>query len=97
MLHSMVAMPTLDLIVSVLWIAVLAVVLLAQAVYAWLGHRHWAHYARQAARLAEATRPPSSPVSAAGLPPALKVLPGGLTAPVVSARRDNGTDMPAEA
>jgi hypothetical protein len=97
MLHSMVAMPTLDLIVSVLWIAVLAVVLLAQAVYAWLGHRHWAHYARQAARLAEATRPPSSAVSAAGATPELKVLPGGLATPVVSARPDDGADIPAEA
>ena len=92
MLHPMVAMPALDLIVSVLWIAGLAVVLVAQAVYAWLGHRHWSRYARQAQRLAEAMRPPPQPVPS----PDLKLLPGGLAGPA-SAGPDEGTDMPAEA
>jgi hypothetical protein len=74
----MVAMPALDLIVSTAWVGALAVVLLAQAVYAWLGHRHWTRAARQAARLAEATRSTSRPQAASGSAPDLHVLPGGL-------------------
>jgi hypothetical protein len=97
MLPSMVAMPTLDLIVSVLWIGGLAMVLLVQAVYAWLGHRHWARYARQAARLAEATRPRSMEASAASKPAGLRLLPGGLAAPAPTTRLDDLTDKPAEA
>jgi hypothetical protein len=85
----MVAMPALDLIVSTVWVGGLAIVLLAQAVYAWLGHRHWARYARQAARLAEATRPPST--SAETSPgPDLHLLPGGLTPSVTADRGDRG-------
>jgi len=91
----MVAMPTLDLIVSIVWVGALAVVLLAQAVYLWLGHRHWARYARYAARLADATRPAARP--AARATPDLKLLPGGLEAPAAKDQRDKGTGMPAEA
>jgi hypothetical protein len=85
MLLSMVAIPALDLVVSIVWVGALAVVLLAQAVYAWLGHRQWARYARHAARLAEATR----------FEP--RVIPGGLSTPAIDEPRDGDTDVPAEA
>jgi hypothetical protein len=88
-------MPALDLIVSVLWIGVLAVVLLVQAVYAWLGHRHWARSAREAARLAAATRP-TVVESTRQTAPDLKVIPGGLAHSADDPRRQ-GTDVPAEA
>jgi hypothetical protein len=96
MLQSMVAMPTLDLIVSTVWVGALAVVLLAQAVYAWLGHRHWVRFAREAARLAEATRSPT----ATALPsrgPELKLLPGGLPSQADSAPVDEASKTEAEA
>ena len=86
MLGSMVAMPTLDLIVSIIWVGALAIALLVQALYAWVGHRYWARSAREAERLAAATRPA----------PPLKVLPGGrVDAPATGERPD--IDLPAEA
>ena len=85
MLLSMVAMPALDLIVSTVWVGALAVVLLVQAVHAWLGHRQWARFASQAARLAEATK----------FEP--KVIPGGLSVPVKHPEPDSESDISAEA
>jgi ABC-type nickel/cobalt efflux system permease component RcnA len=58
MLASMLAMPTLDLVVTLVWIGGLAIVVLAQAVLAWLAHRQATRAARMAARLAEATETP---------------------------------------
>jgi len=64
----MVAMPLFDLIVASTWIAGLTIVLLAQAVNSWMKYRHAARYARHAARLSAATRPPDRPRSRPPVP-----------------------------
>ena len=58
-LEVMVAMPKLDLIVTASWIGLLVAILLAQAVWAWLGLRTANRWAREAGRLAAATAPPA--------------------------------------
>jgi hypothetical protein len=50
----MVAMPTVDLIVTASWIGALTVVVLAQAVWLYLRHRWASHRAASAERLADA-------------------------------------------
>ena len=93
MLGSMVAMPTLDLIVAALWVGALALILVAQATYVWLSHRHWARAAREAGRLAAATRPEPAR--------ALTLLPGGRADETEDEEahpsRPAGTDVPVEA
>ena len=69
----MVADGTLDMIVTLSWVGVLALVLVAQAFVAWLTHRQVSKSVRMAERLARATapRPSSEPGPAAPVPVAL--------------------------
>jgi hypothetical protein len=68
MLASMVAMPQLDLVITTAWVGMLVAALLGQAVWAWLGYRRAARYAREAARLARATRPVTGRAQPIALP-----------------------------
>ena len=61
MLALMVAMQPVDLIVTGLWIGVLALVLVAQGVRAWSHARLAARYANEAGRLAAAISPSTPP------------------------------------
>jgi len=64
----MLADATLDTIVTLSWVGVLAVVLLAQAFVGWMGHRYVTKSARMAERLARATAPPSVAAASAPVP-----------------------------
>ena len=61
-------MPLFDLIIASMWVAGLTIVLLAQAVNSWMRYRLAARYARHAARLSAATRPPERPRSRPPVP-----------------------------
>jgi Flp pilus assembly protein TadB len=79
MLEAMVAMPTLDLVVTLTWVGALAAFLLGQAFLAWLAHRHATRSARLAAKLADATKTEAAPQrgpsrTAAAERPALRVV-----------------------
>ncbi|HEX9236178.1 MAG TPA: hypothetical protein VF972_07855 [Actinomycetota bacterium] len=63
-------MPTLDLIVSAIWIGALLVVILAQAVFLYLRHRLATKQAESAARLAKAIAFPPGGRDAVRPPPA---------------------------
>ncbi|HYT78436.1 MAG TPA: hypothetical protein VEQ37_04110 [Actinomycetota bacterium] len=53
----MVARPTLDSVVSLVWIGGLALVLLVRAMFVWVRFRYATRSARHARRLADATQP----------------------------------------
>ncbi len=59
----MVAMPMLDSVVSLVWIGGLALVLLIRAMLVWLRFRHATRSALHAQRLADATKPVSTPAT----------------------------------
>jgi hypothetical protein len=67
MLNPMVAMPTLDSVVSLLWIGGLALVLVGRAVLVWLRFRYATRSALHARRLADSTKQSDIPAGRKGL------------------------------